>query len=78
MAEGESESGLTVKIHLQASFRNDQEEGDDFELYLGQAGRPGSFDDPFWLNEEEMVKLRDTIDEMLAAHRAATEALRGS
>lgn len=56
-----------VKVHLEAKFRNDQNDDDVFELYFGH--------DPFWLNEEEMVEFRDTLDAMLAAHRIATSSL---
>lgn len=59
-----------VKMHIECVFRNDQNKGDDFELYLGHHL------DPFWLSRTEVVQLVERAIAALAAYDRAKSVLR--
>lgn len=71
MSEDEHVVKVGAKVHIDCQFRNDQNTGDDFELWFG-FNHSG---DPFWLNRTELAELRDRCDQALEAHDRASEAI---
>lgn len=60
---------VDVKLTIECNYRDDQNEGDDFNLWFGH----GHGD--FWLTEAEVEELMNRLGAALVAYRHAKRAI---